>query len=70
LNCHHVARGPDETGVTKRGRAGVKRAVSPLEIGGHRLAHPMLRPAVVDFFETALRHGGTGSTSMTRELED
>jgi voltage-gated potassium channel len=49
-----VARAADEPGVTKLARAGANRAVSPYAIGGHRLAHLMLSPAVVDFFETAL----------------
>jgi len=52
-----VARAADEVGVTKLARAGANRAVSPYAIGGHRLAHLMLSPAVVDFFETALRRG-------------
>ena len=52
-----VARAADEPGVTKLTRAGANRVVSPYAIGGHRLAHLMLSPAVVDFFETALRRG-------------
>ena len=52
-----VARAADEAGAIKLGRAGANRAVSPYAIGGHRLAHLMLSPAVVDFFETALRRG-------------
>ncbi|HEY7437702.1 MAG TPA: potassium channel protein [Methylomirabilota bacterium] len=52
-----VSRAADEAGVVKLGRAGANRAVSPYAIGGHRLAHLMLSPAVVDFFETALRRG-------------
>jgi voltage-gated potassium channel len=52
-----VSRAADEAGVTKLARAGANRAVSPYAIGGHRLAHLMLSPAVVDFFETALRRG-------------
>jgi voltage-gated potassium channel len=52
-----VSRAADEAGVLKLGRAGANRAVSPYAIGGHRLAHLMLSPAVVDFFETALRRG-------------
>lgn len=52
-----VARAADEAGVTKLARAGANRAISPYAIGGHRLAHLMLNPAVVDFFETALRRG-------------
>ena len=38
-------------------RAGANRAISPYAIGGHRLAHLILSPSVVDFFETALRRG-------------
>ncbi|HXA96487.1 MAG TPA: NAD-binding protein, partial [Candidatus Dormibacteraeota bacterium] len=59
-----VARAADEAGVTKLGRAGANRAVSPYAIGGHRLAHLMLSPAVVDFFETAL---GRGSDALNIE---
>jgi len=54
---HIVARAADETGVTKLARAGANRSISPYAIGGHRLAHLMLSPTVVDFFETALRRG-------------
>jgi len=35
----------------------VRIAISPYAIGGHRLAHLILSPAVVDFFETALKRG-------------
>lgn len=52
-----VARASDESGMVKLTRAGADRAVSPYAIGGHRLAHLMLSPTVVDFFETALRRG-------------
>jgi voltage-gated potassium channel len=52
-----VARAMDDTGVTKLMRAGADRAISPYAIGGHRLAHLILSPTVVDFFETALRRG-------------
>ncbi|HET7876282.1 MAG TPA: potassium channel protein [Methylomirabilota bacterium] len=52
-----VSRAVDETSVTKLTRAGANRAISPYAIGGHRLAHLILKPAVVDFFETALRRG-------------
>jgi voltage-gated potassium channel len=50
-----VSRAVDETSVPKLMRAGADRAISPYAIGGHRLAHLILRPTVVDFFETALR---------------
>ncbi|HEV8440109.1 MAG TPA: potassium channel protein [Methylomirabilota bacterium] len=52
-----VSRAVDEASVTKLTRAGANRAISPYAIGGHRLAHLILKPAVVDFFETALRTG-------------
>ena len=50
-----VARAADEASVTKLLRAGADQAISPYAIGGHRLAHLILNPAVVDFFETALK---------------
>jgi voltage-gated potassium channel len=52
-----VSRAVDDASVTKLARAGADRAISPYAIGGHRLAHLILKPAVVDFFETALRSG-------------
>ena len=54
---HIVSRAVDETSVPKLTRAGADRAISPYAIGGHRLAHLILSPTVVDFFETALRRG-------------
>jgi voltage-gated potassium channel len=52
-----VSRAVDDASVTKLARAGANRAISPYAIGGHRLAHLILKPAVVEFFETALRAG-------------
>ncbi|HXJ79567.1 MAG TPA: potassium channel protein [Candidatus Methylomirabilis sp.] len=52
-----VSRAVDDASVTKLARAGANRAISPYAIGGHRLAHLILKPAVVEFFETALRSG-------------
>jgi voltage-gated potassium channel len=52
-----VSRAADESSLTKLLRAGANRAISPYAIGGHRLAHLILKPTVVDFFETALRTG-------------
>ena len=52
-----VSRAVDESSVAKLTRAGADRAISPYAIGGHRLAHLILSPTVVDFFETALRRG-------------
>jgi len=55
---HVVSRAADEASVPKLIRAGANRAISPYAIGGHRLAHLIISPTVVDFFETALRRGG------------
>jgi voltage-gated potassium channel len=52
-----VSRALDEASVPKLVRAGADRAISPYAIGGHRLAHLILSPRVVDFFETAMRRG-------------
>lgn len=52
-----ASRAVDERTVPKMMRAGANRAISPYAIGGRRLAHLMLSPRVVDFFETALHHG-------------
>jgi voltage-gated potassium channel len=52
-----VSRAVDEASVAKLTRAGADRAISPYAIGGHRMAHLILSPTVVDFFETALRKG-------------
>lgn len=54
---HIVSRAVDEASVAKLTRAGANRAISPYAIGGHRLAHLILSPTVVEFFETALRRG-------------
>jgi voltage-gated potassium channel len=62
---HIVSRAIDEASVTKLIRAGANRAISPYAIGGHRLAHLILSPSVVDFFETALRRG-----DQTLNIED
>jgi voltage-gated potassium channel len=52
-----VSRAVDDSTVPKLLRAGADRAISPYAIGGHRLAHLILSPAVIDFFETVLRRG-------------
>jgi voltage-gated potassium channel len=50
-----VARVEEAQSEIKLRRAGANRVVSPYLIGGHRLAHAVLRPAVVDFIELATR---------------
>ncbi|MDX2093055.1 MAG: NAD-binding protein [Kofleriaceae bacterium] len=52
-----VSRAVDTSAVPKLERAGANRAVSPYAIGGRRMAHLILSPRVVDFFETALHRG-------------
>ena len=52
-----VSRAVDSNAAPKLERAGANRAVSPYAIGGRRMAHLMLSPRVVDFFETTMRRG-------------
>jgi voltage-gated potassium channel len=52
-----ASRAVDEASAPKLLRAGANRALSPYAIGGRRLAHLMLSPRVVDFFETAFQRG-------------
>lgn len=52
-----VSRAVDSNAAPKLERAGANRAISPYAIGGRRMAHLMLSPHVVDFFETALHRG-------------
>jgi voltage-gated potassium channel len=52
-----VARAGEEGSEQKLLRAGADRVVSPYYIGGLRIAHAVLRPAVVDFIEFATKSG-------------
>lgn len=52
-----VARAGDEGSEKKLVRAGANKVVSPYHIGGLRIAHTVLRPAVVDFIEFATKSG-------------
>jgi len=52
-----VARASDEGSEQKLIRAGADRVVSPYYIGGLRIAHTVLKPAVVDFIEFATKSG-------------
>ena len=76
LNSHLliVARAEDDRSERKLLHAGATRVVSPYVIGGHRMAHALLRPAVLDVLdlathyrsielqieEAAVQHGGFG----------
>lgn len=52
-----VARAGEEGSDQKLLRAGADRVVSPYHIGGLRIAHAVLKPAVVDFIEFATQSG-------------
>jgi voltage-gated potassium channel len=52
-----VARASEEGAEKKLLRAGADRVISPYYIGGLRIAHTILKPAVVDFIEFATRGG-------------
>jgi voltage-gated potassium channel len=52
-----VARASEEGAEKKLFRAGADNVVSPYSIGGLRIAHTLLKPAVVDFIEFATRSG-------------
>lgn len=52
-----AARVDDDAAVPKLQRAGADRVINPYATGGRRLAHLLLSPRAVDFFETALRRG-------------
>lgn len=52
-----VARASEEGAEKKLLRAGADRVISPYYIGGLRIAHTVLKPAVVDFIEFATRGG-------------
>ncbi len=48
-----VARAEDQRSERKLLHAGATRVVSPYVIGGHRMAHALLRPAVLDVIDLA-----------------
>jgi voltage-gated potassium channel len=56
-NLRIVARASEEGSDRKLLRAGADDVVSPYYIGGLRIAHTVLKPAVVDFLEFATKSG-------------
>ena len=56
-NLFIVARAGEEGSEQKLLRAGADRVVSPYHIVGLRIAHTVLKPAVVDFIEFATKSG-------------
>jgi len=67
LNPHLliVARAGEEGSEKKLLRAGADKVVSPYHIGGLRIAHTILKPAVVDFIEFA-----TKSDNIDLQMEE
>lgn len=51
-----ISRAVDERAGQKLLRAGADAVVSPNQIGGHRMAHELLRPGVVGFIDVMIRH--------------
>jgi voltage-gated potassium channel len=60
-----VARASEEGAEKKLLRAGADNVISPYNIGGLRIAHTILKPAVVDFIEFA-----TKSTNLELQIEE
>jgi voltage-gated potassium channel len=60
-----VARAEDERSERKLLHAGATRVVSPYVIGGHRMAHSLLRPAVLDVIDLATHY-----RSMELQIEE
>jgi voltage-gated potassium channel len=60
-----VARASEEGVEDKLLRAGADNVISPYHIGGVRIAHTVLKPAVVDFIEFATR-----SRNMELQIEE
>ncbi len=56
-NLFIVARAGEEGSEKKLLRAGADRVVSPYHIGGLKMAHTVLKPAVADFLEFATKSG-------------
>jgi voltage-gated potassium channel len=56
-NLFIVVRAGEEGSEKKLVRAGADKVVSPYHIGGLRIAHTVLKPAVVDFIEFATKSG-------------
>jgi voltage-gated potassium channel len=59
-----VARATSGEAERKLRRAGADRVVAPDEIGAHRLALALLRPAVHDFFERVLSFGDNADVDL------
>jgi voltage-gated potassium channel len=55
-----VARASEEAAIPKLLKAGANRVISPVLIGGHRIAQAVLSPAVSEFIEL---------TTMTEDLD-
>jgi voltage-gated potassium channel len=65
-----VARAGEEGSEQKLLRAGADRVVSPYHIGGLRIAHTVLKPAVVDFIEFATKSGNIDLQIVEVRIQD
>jgi len=65
-----VSRAVDDASIPKLVRAGANRAISPYAIGGRRLAHLILSPTVVDFFDAVIKHGEESLNLEGINIED
>lgn len=54
-NLTIVTRADSEDTIPKLQRAGADRVIAPYSLGGHRMAHMLLRPDVVDFLELVMQ---------------
>ncbi len=52
-----VARADDQSTIPKLERAGADRVVNPYSTGGQRLANFVIKPHVIDFFESSFGYG-------------
>lgn len=63
-----VARAVSTKTETKLYRAGANRVVSPYQIGGHRMALALLRPAVHDFMRRLFHEGDGTDTDIGQAI--
>jgi len=59
-----VARVVRQESESKLRRAGANRVINPYQIGGHRIALSLLRPAVHDFLDQIFRFSDEGETDI------
>jgi voltage-gated potassium channel len=65
-----VARADEDSTINKLKRAGADRVVNPYSTGGQRLANFVIKPHVVDFFESSFGYGEYDLTLESIDLPD